>query len=182
MPERSTPGCALEPSCQWLFFVLVFIGLANGVLDSRDSRSALCTLEAHPDRCQLRSRLDALEGIHMFFGETQCNVTLRNCRKDTCYVFRDLTDFLPREAGLAATTGFLSSFEVLDGADSVGFSRVGAAFRATAGEVSIRYSTQTCRAFYKNHGRIERQLCGHPVEAISNVDERGPEDTLLDCT
>ncbi len=60
--------------------------------------------------------------------------------------------------------------------------RVGTAFRATESEVSFRYSTQTCGEFYANHGRIERQLCGHPLEALSNVDERGPADTVLDCS
>jgi|AntDeeMinimDraft_4_1070355.scaffolds.fasta_scaffold29309_1 hypothetical protein len=61
------------------------------------------------------------------------------------------------------------------------FYRVGSAFRATHDEVTIRYTTQTCDAFYQNHGRIEQQLCGHPIQALSNLEEESFVDTLLGC-
>lgn len=59
--------------------------------------------------------------------------------------------------------------------------RIGSAFRATTSKVTIRYSTQTCDDFYRNHGRIEQQLCAHPIEAVSNVEEESFVDTLLGC-
>jgi len=123
------------------------------------------------DVCQVNSRLgsaaNGYKGLRMFLGESNCTVKIEQCRKGTCYSFRDLTTQLPADAGESRMPGFFKSIQVLSGADRVKHTREGFAFKTSARSVTIMYSTQTCAEFYRYRGGVDIQNCHQPVEAIT---------------
>ena len=78
----------------------------------------------------------------MNLGETNCNVTLSRCRKDTCYSFRDLSNQLPTDALTLPTTGLFASISIISGASKAKLTREGFSFQATSDTVTLSYSTK----------------------------------------
>ncbi|GAX74986.1 hypothetical protein CEUSTIGMA_g2432.t1 [Chlamydomonas eustigma] len=150
--------------------------------------SQSCTLQANVDNgfCQVQSILGqnsssrGYNALQMFLGETNCNVTLQQCRVNTCYSFRDLTGQLPSDPTITFTTGFFKSIQIISGATNFHLTREGFYFQATSSDVVLQYSTQICSDFYAVHSGIPQQFCNQPIPAITLVGTDGL--TSLSCT
>lgn len=166
----------------WCAYVFVNVWTAEAIDSLFPNRYALnpCSLQ-QGSNCGFESVLGINEtygsymGLLMMFGETNCTVQLKECRKKSCYSSRDVTALLPSDPGIMyLTNGFFSSFQVVTGAKNVQLSRQGFAFEPTQKHVTVVYSTVSCQDFYRYHGRIPTQLCDKPIEAITQPDVDTP--------
>eukprot|EP01114_Cavostelium_apophysatum_P022939 TRINITY_DN8475_c0_g1_i1.p1 TRINITY_DN8475_c0_g1~~TRINITY_DN8475_c0_g1_i1.p1 ORF type:complete len:190 (-),score=22.16 TRINITY_DN8475_c0_g1_i1:136-705(-) len=180
--ESFTPQTILNAS----ILSVLFICLSNTVTSSYFDRRYIgsegfganpCSLIGDHDSnavCALRSNASNLDDgqiLQMHFGESNCSVVIRNCKKKVCFFIADKTlSIQTDEVERDLPTSFFSEVSFL-GAEFT-WTKKGIQFTPTEETVTFRYSTLSCDSFYRIRGSIYPQLCSRPIKAISNIAEK----------
>eukprot|EP00736_Rhodelphis_marinus_P008627 Rmarinus@m.12802 len=160
------------------FLVLLDIGLASFYPSiERNRADRPCSLVALKDSddeesCQIESIYGTGkdERLKMMFGETNCTVSLSNCRDDVCYLIRDYTSRIRvDDVSHPLPSSLFASVEAVSGG-TLEHSKEGIRLLPSKENMEFRYATATCADFYSYRGHIYPQICDAPFEAISTVE------------
>ena len=170
------------------FLVLVSrIGTADAALVTHTPTTAfpnryarnVCSLVASTadgasSACQVESLYGTTNGlVNMTFGETGCEVTLKNCVPGVCYSFRDATfvatrDDVPRPNG-GPSASFFVAVAATAGASAFGHTNQGFSFTASKATVTLAYQTRTCADHFSYRGRTGTQECRARFAGITEI-------------